>query len=429
VNLISVNNLIDSQNSVSSVCDGSTGKLIAVNITGATYEWTTLTGKVAEQSVTIPNASSADAGTYTLAVTVSECPVAKQSIEVKVAKPAKPSAEKEVYYCKGDNADKLTATALSGYKLVWFDELQTQLEDAPTPNTSIVDTSVYYVLQVSISDANCLSDMEKITVIVENKPEAVVLETVNVCSIPGSAQSVSVRVPSSIEGYIYSLYTQSTGGSVVGYAASAGDGLPVDIAIKDGEVNSGAIYYLEVTNKGGCMSDRTPIEIVVTEITLSPDELPPYQVGEYYSQRLTTNAPNPKYEIVQGYLPLGFTLSSTGDISGTASDYGDPSAFTVEVTSSLGCSVQKQYAFKSEVLVSKMFSPNGDGINDVFMKGYKVIIFDRLGRKLFSGDNGWDGAYHGRVMPEDVYYYIIYYKDNEGKERRVTSYVTLIKTM
>jgi gliding motility-associated-like protein len=429
VNLISVNNLIDSQNSVSSVCDGSTGKLIAVTITGATYEWTTLTGKVTGPSVTVPNASSADAGTYTLAVAVSGCPVVQQSIELKVAKPAKPSAEKEVYYCKGDNADKLTATALSGYKLVWFDESLTQLADAPTPNILTVDTLVYYVSQVSISDANCSSDREKITVVVENTPEAIVLEAVNVCSIPGNTQSVSVRIPSSTEGYIYSLYTQSTGGSVVGYAASAGNGLPVDIAIKDGEVNSGAIYYLEVTNKGGCMSNRTPIEIVVSEITLSPDELPPYQVGEYYSQRLTTNAPDPKYEIVQGYLPLGFTLSSTGDISGTASDYGEPSKFTVEVTSSLGCSVKRQYDFKSEVLVSKMFSPNGDGVNDMFMKGYRVVVFDRLGRKLFSGDDGWDGTYHGKIMPEDVYYYILYYKDNEGKERRVTSYVTLIKTM
>jgi gliding motility-associated-like protein len=76
-----------------------------------------------------------------------------------------------------------------------------------------------------------------------------------------------------------------------------------------------------------------------------------------------------------------------------------------------------------------MFSPNGDGINDVFMKGYKVVIFDRIGRKLHSGDDGWDGTFNGRIMPEDVYYYILYYKDKEGKEQRVISYVTVIKTL
>jgi gliding motility-associated-like protein len=284
-------------------------------------------------------------------------------------------------------------------------------------------------MQVSISGENCSSDREKITVVVEDRPEAIVLDAVNVCSVPGNIQPVSVRIPTSSEGYIYSLYSQHAGGALAGRAASAGDNLPVDIAIKDGEVNSGAIYYLEITNKGGCVSERTPVEIVMIEISLSPDELLPYQVGELYSQRLTTNAPNPRYEIVDGYLPIGFTLSSMGDISGTAYEHADPSVFTVEVTSSLGCSVQKKYSLKSELLVAKMFSPNGDGYNEIFMKGYKVIIFDRLGRKLFSGDDGWDGTYHGKVVPEDVYYYIIYYKDKDGVERRVTSYVTLIKMM
>jgi gliding motility-associated-like protein len=427
VNLISVNNLIDTQNSTFSVCDGSTGKLTAVDITGAIYEWTTPTGKYAEQSVTITNASKTDAGTYTLALTASGCPVATQTVELKVERPAKPSTTKEVYYCKGDVAEELAATALPGYRLVWFDESQTQLPGAPTPNIADTGSSTYYVMQVSVSDENCSSEQEEITVVVEDRPEAVVLDPVNVCSIPGNTQPVSVRIPTSSEGYIYSLYSQQTGGSLAGRAISAGDGLPVDIAIKDGEIISGTVYYLEVTNKGGCTSEITPVEINVTEISVSPDELIPYQVDEFYSQRITTNAPDPQYEIVEGYLPAGFTLSSMGDISGTATESADPSQFTVEVTSSLGCSVKKEYVLKGELIVSKMFSPNGDGINDMFMKGYRIIVFDRLGRKLFSGEDGWDGTYNGRVAPEDVYYYILYYKNKEGKEQRSISYVALMK--
>jgi gliding motility-associated-like protein len=152
-------------------------------------------------------------------------------------------------------------------------------------------------------------------------------------------------------------------------------------------------------------------------------------VEEFYSQKIETNASGPKYSIVRGYLPIGFTVSSTGDISGTAISYAEPSVFTVEVTNDLGCSVQKEYTMKSELLVSKMFSPNGDGLNDIFMKGYKVVMFDRLGRKLYNGDNGWDGTFNNRIVPEDVYYYILYYKDKDGKEKHVTGYVTLIKTI
>jgi gliding motility-associated-like protein len=430
VSVISVNNLIDLQHSSTSVCDGSGGKLVAINITGADYVWTTPNSSTINgQSVSIVNASSSDAGIYTLSVTTSGCPAATKTVELKVAKPAKPSTTKEIFYCTDDNAAKLTATSLSGYKLVWFDESQTQISDAPVPNTSVSGTSTYYVAQVSTSDANCSSDMEKITVVVEDKPESVVLDPVNVCYTSGNAQSLSIRIPSSSEGYIYSIYSQETGGSLAGHAASTGDGLPVVITINDSEISSGKIYYLEVTNKSGCVSSRTPVEIIVTTITLSPDELPSYQVDEFYSQKLTTNASSPQYAVVQGYLPLGFTLSSTGDISGVASSYAEPSVFTVEVSNGSGCSIQKEYTLKSEVLVSKMFSPNGDGINDVFMKGYKIMIFDRLGRKLSNSDDGWDGTYNGKVMPEDVYYYILFYNDKDGKEQRITNYVTLIKTI
>jgi gliding motility-associated-like protein len=428
--LISVNNLIDMKNSSSSVCDGSTGKLIAVNITGATFAWTLPNGSTVNgESITVSGAGSADAGTYTLSVTTSGCPVAEQTLDLKVEKPAKPSATKEIYLCTGDNAARLSATALPGYKTVWFNESQEQLPDAPVPNTSVAGTSLYYVLQVSISDANCSSDREEISVTVENRPESMVLESVNVCYAAGNTQTVSVRVPSTSKGYIYSLYPVENGGSPAGQAASPDEGLPVDITINDSEMHSGKVYYLEIMNTAGCVSERTPVEVILTEISLSPDELPPYQVEEFYSQKLETNAPGPKYSIVQGSLPTGFIISSAGDISGMASSYDEPATFTVELTSSLGCSIQKEYVMKSELLVSKMFSPNGDGINDIFMKGYKVVIFDRLGRKLCSSDNGWDGTFNGRVMPEDVYYYILYYKDKDGKEQRITSYVTLIKTI
>jgi gliding motility-associated-like protein len=426
--LISVNNLIDLPKSSLSVCDNSTGKLVAVTISDAVYTWTSPSGNMVNESViTIDTASNADAGIYSLSVTTAGCPAAKQTVELKVEKPAKPVTAKEVFYCKGSKASELSATALSGYKLVWFDESQTQLSATPVPGTSAVGTSIYYVSQVSISDVNCSSDMEKITVTVEDKPDSVVLESLKVCSTTDTTQSVSIHIPTSTEGYIYSLYSQSTDGSLVG--SSTGNGSAVDITMNDVELKAGTVYYLEVKNKAGCISDRTPVEIVPITVTLSPEELPPYKVEEFYSRKIETNASNPKYSIIEGYLPIGFTISSLGDISGVATSYADPTTFTVEVTNDLGCSVRKEYTLKSELLVSKMFSPNGDGINDVFMKGYKVIMFDRLGRKLYSGDNGWDGAFNSKVVPEDVYYYILYYKDDDGKEQHITGYVTLIKTI
>ena len=46
-----------------------------------------------------------------------------------------------------------------------------------------------------------------------------------------------------------------------------------------------------------------------------------------------------------------------------------------------------------------------DGINDVFMKGHHVIIFNRYGQQVFEGSDGWDGTYRGVLADPGVYYY------------------------
>jgi gliding motility-associated-like protein len=52
------------------------------------------------------------------------------------------------------------------------------------------------------------------------------------------------------------------------------------------------------------------------------------------------------------------------------------------------------------------FTPNRDGINDVFAAGHKVQIFNRLGVLLFEGGNGWDGTYKGQVVVPGIYFYV-----------------------
>lgn len=73
--------------------------------------------------------------------------------------------------------------------------------------------------------------------------------------------------------------------------------------------------------------------------------------------------------------------------------------------------------FRLPVFIPNAFSPNDDGINDVFkiehLTFQKVLIFqvyDRWGHLVFhtnSSTEGWDGRYHGQPMPQDTYNYII----------------------
>ncbi len=78
-----------------------------------------------------------------------------------------------------------------------------------------------------------------------------------------------------------------------------------------------------------------------------------------------------------------------------------------------------------KVTMPNAFSPNSDGINDVFKavnnkppSTYQLMIFDRQGRMLYQTekvDEGWDGTYEGRLCMMGVYVYKVvyeYYEDN-----------------
>jgi gliding motility-associated-like protein len=69
------------------------------------------------------------------------------------------------------------------------------------------------------------------------------------------------------------------------------------------------------------------------------------------------------------------------------------------------------------VLFPNIFSPNGDGVNDLWeipsFESYSdcfLTIFDRSGRRVFEQkgySNDWDGRYGGKLLPEGVYYYVM----------------------
>jgi len=79
--------------------------------------------------------------------------------------------------------------------------------------------------------------------------------------------------------------------------------------------------------------------------------------------------------------------------------------------------------FLNDLIIPNIFSPNGDGINELFnIKGLstedKVIIYDRWGIKIyeFSGiDDSWDGrTISGAECSSGIYYYIVHRKNRES---------------
>jgi gliding motility-associated-like protein len=86
--------------------------------------------------------------------------------------------------------------------------------------------------------------------------------------------------------------------------------------------------------------------------------------------------------------------------------------------------------------IPNSFSPNGDGINDIFQpKGhnileYNLLIYNRWGELIFESNNilyGWDGYYKDYIVQDDVYVYYIVYKGIDYKVNHLYGKITLIK--
>jgi gliding motility-associated-like protein len=72
-----------------------------------------------------------------------------------------------------------------------------------------------------------------------------------------------------------------------------------------------------------------------------------------------------------------------------------------------GCKLRLHTTIETEFVIPNTFTPNGDMVNDHFMKGYHVEIKDRHGIMLYQGEDGWNGILpNGKVTP-DTYYYIV----------------------
>jgi len=86
--------------------------------------------------------------------------------------------------------------------------------------------------------------------------------------------------------------------------------------------------------------------------------------------------------------------------------------------------------------VPNAFTPNGDGVNDLFrthsirtFESYQCIIMNRWGQEVFSSkdqDAGWDGFFNGVKQDVDVYFYYIKYSCN-SKEYTKKGDMTLLR--
>jgi gliding motility-associated-like protein len=171
------------------------------------------------------------------------------------------------------------------------------------------------------------------------------------------------------------------------------------------------LYTLLATDRVGC-TDQKSIELIVSE---NP-------VAAFHG---TDTLEMQAGDVLEAGTGLSSYLWNTGDSSESIVITAE-GMHKVEMESQVGCvgsdSVYVKLVSEEipdfEIYVPNAFSPNGDGVNDVFgMKwdglsivDFRLSIFDRWGGQVFESSgiaNGWDGKKNGKDCPGGVYVYKI----------------------
>jgi gliding motility-associated-like protein len=181
--------------------------------------------------------------------------------------------------------------------------------------------------------------------------------------------------------------------------------------------------YLQATNQLGCTDS--------TKKTLFVPPIPDITIVDNPVIPVTTGITLP---VTYGPEVVSYNWTPAKNLSCTdcANPYANPkftTTYTVRAEDQYGCANTKDITVTVvcnglNYFVPNTFSPNGDGVNDVFAprgvglaRVNSMRIFNRWGQMVFEKMNflandrtptgGWDGTFKGKPASPDVYVYII----------------------
>ncbi|MEZ4906142.1 MAG: gliding motility-associated C-terminal domain-containing protein [Saprospiraceae bacterium] len=238
-----------------------------------------------------------------------------------------------------------------------------------------------------------------------------------------------------------------SGGSGSGYTFSINGGaiFPIDSCIR---VYANDLPYLvRVFDSEGCYTEKEVLVTQPDEIIVDLGDEVVVDLGEAEVIHLNTNA------IVD-------TIVWDLDLTATSFEFLNSSKSEIEIEPVLnntiyanvidinGCegSGEVNVIVNSlrNVTVPNIFSPNGDGLNDIFKvktgKGVTKMnymkIFDRWGELMHEEDNvypaggfcgSWDGTYKGSKLNPGVFVYMISISFNDNRTIVYRGSVTIVK--
>ena len=199
---------------------------------------------------------------------------------------------------------------------------------------------------------------------------------------------------------------------------------------------------LNIGAPNGCFLDSTLSTIVVEEAPVADFTFSPLQPNSLEPEVSFTNQS-------QGASDYNWSFANIGSSAEVNPVFRFPdSAGTypvrLVVTHPNGCTDTLEQLITlqaiNDLYLPNAFSPNGDGVNDIFQafgplggkNDFIMEVFDRWGGRVFSStdpSSGWNGQMNnaGESLPMGVYVYYLTFKDTENQVIKLEGLVNLMR--
>jgi gliding motility-associated-like protein len=376
------------------VCQGSNLTLSTANVGGYSYQWIKDgSGDIAAQ--TTSSLTVTQDGSYRVRVTrtVEGCSTETANFAAVIATP--PVASFTASRTAGCTGESITFNSTSQLDSRVPATYSWNFGDATTPATTASPAHTYntaqtFTVTLTVGYANvagCTSNTSSSITISSPVNPVITASATGIC--PG--ETIDVSIPAT-----YTSIVWSNGATTAATSVTAAGTVTVNAR----DANSCA------TNASVDITAR-PVPTITITTDPNPPTVAPGQAVAIVAVGADTYLWSPTDNLSDPAIanPMASPLiTTTYSVAGTVTDGCTGTAeVTIEV---LG-----------ELQVTNAFSPNGDGINDLWVipgivvySECTVSIFDSLGRRILEKkgyQNDWDGTFDGKQVPEGTYYYVI----------------------
>lgn len=423
-------------NGTTPVCVGSTIHLSTVAVPGATYLWTFPDGTTStDQNPDIKNVKLTNAGIYKLVTTIRGCDSKPGFATVEVDEPSKADAgpapaivcglatsitlHGSVKYPDGTDGTGIWTTSGNGKfsQVNSVDNVQYNFTPEDKANGSVTLTLT------TTNKSDCMPSSSSRTIKFGPLPAVNAGPDQNVCAKDNVVKMAGIDL---IPGNILWTPIDGTGRfdspnqPDANYIPSADD-------IKNGSVK----LMLTNTNLSECyIASDTMVVKFIQPPTVDAGGVRYVLRGQTITLNPTVSSPNATYKWSPD-IDISDVNVRNPVVTGNVNRF-----YILTVTDERNCpsSDTTLVVVSPEIKINNTFTPNGDGINDLWeitgLVAYRdatVDIFNRYGQKLFHSvgyPKAWDGTYNGKPLPAGVYYYIV---DTKVNSQVLSGYVTIIR--